>query len=71
MKDNRFECKDNIIKDTLTGTLLTEPCTFLNLLDKSNTHLNRLILDIIEFIKVNDGVTREEFAEWWNRRVGE
>ncbi len=71
MKDNRFECKGNIIQDNLTGTVLTEPCTFLNLLDKSNTHLNGLILDIIEFIKVNDGVTREEFIEWWNRRVEE
>ena len=71
MTEKRFICDDDMIYDNLTNRALCNPCELLNMFDKANKQLNGLILDIIDLIKENDGVTREEFADWWNRRVME
>lgn len=63
----RFICDDGMVYDTLTDTVVCEPCKMLNIFHKSNTDLNVLILDIINYMKGKDD--GEEFADWWSKRV--
>jgi hypothetical protein len=41
----------------------------LNKQNKNICLLEKRILDIIDFIKENDGATREEFSKWWNEEL--
>ena len=38
-------------------------------LKKENKQLQFRIIDMLDFIKENDGVTRQEMKEWWNNKL--
>lgn len=46
-----------------------ECCNLLNKLAEKNQDLQFLIVDMLDFIKENDGVTRQEMSDWWNNKV--
>lgn len=39
-----------------------------NKIKKANRNLQSEIIEMLDFIKENDGVTRQEMADWWNKR---
>ena len=41
----------------------------LNKLAEKNQNLQFLIIEMLDFIKENDGVTRQEMSDWWNKKV--
>ena len=38
-------------------------------LKQENKQLQFRIIDMLDFIKENDGVTRQEMKEWWNNKL--
>ena len=44
-------------------------CDKLNKLAEKNRNLQFLIIEMLDFIKENDGVTRQEMSDWWNKKV--
>lgn len=46
-----------------------ECCNLLNKLSEKNQNLQFLIIEMLDFIKENDGVTRQEMSDWWNNKV--
>lgn len=39
-----------------------------NKIKKANQNLQSEIIEMLDFIKENNGVTRQEMADWWNKR---
>lgn len=62
-----FTIKDNLVNRKYRT--LNESCEIMNDLHERNRTLEYIIIDILDFIKDNDGVSREEMAKWWNNRV--
>ena len=72
MTEKRLIVDENYnLVDTVTGEWLDDTQVFdlANKLAEKNQNLQFLIIEMLDFIKENDGVTRQEMSDWWNKKV--